>query len=452
VNNRLGFLAAGFAAILWSAAAAWSHTTLQGFTVTQSPPTYMVLTSTGTQAARPVGAGATWPVTVDQALLASQPQTVILNFPDRASATLTRMISEQRGQGGFLWTGQGNGCTVVFSAWSTGFRGVISCLNANYGIDLTASGSAFQLTRYDAVPGAQDVAWEGPPIHYAAPLIPASVPNATAQADTVIDILVLYTEAVRHHFDPAGGKGNTLAFMRQCVDMTKAAMVASTTVGTAVIAQVNFVGAQEVARTENGDDFTGDLLWMNDPTQEAAKWRAFYAADVVVYMTEDTGLTYGQSNQPKVNNLPAPGMPFAPYASSVLMRSHAMNDDSGAAIPQPYVFAHEFAHTLGADHDYGNAVNQTTPVQPWSYGHWAHNAGDGGGARTIMSYYTTPCAPSPPSCPRLLNYSNHGVTVDWFTTGVQDQQENSRTIALDAPGTALYQTSLGRIFYDGFQP
>ena len=135
-----------------------------------------------------------------------------------------------------------------------------------------------------------------------------------------------------------------------------------------------------------------------------------------------------------------------------MMRSHALNDDSGATIPQPYVFMHEFAHTLGADHDFGNAVNTTTPVEPWSYGHFAHNAADGSGARTIMSYYASTCAVPPSQCPRILNYSNAQVMVDWFRTGVANAQENARTINDYGPTAAQYRASLGRVFYDGFEP
>ena len=434
-------------ALLLDSASVWGSAALQGFTVTGSGPTNSAFVQTGPQAARPIGVGATWPVTVDLSFLASQPATVVLNFPDRSAATLTRMRSELRESGGFLWTGRGDGCTVVFSAWASGFRGVISCLSANYGIDLIPNGSGLQLTRYDSVPGAKETAWESPPIINTVPSIPGNTPNASPQGDTVIDILVLYTEAVRQHFDPSGGNVNTTAFMRQCVDTTQAAMDASTTSGQPSIAQVHMVAAKKVSRTENGDDFTADLQWLL-LQPEPVGLRNFWAADVVVYMTEDTGTTYGQSNQPKANGLPAPGPSFAPYALSVLMRNHAINDDSGASIPQPYVFMHEFAHSLGADHDYGNAVNTTNPVQPWSYGHWASRAE--GGNRTIMSYLVSPDCTAP--CPRILNYSNSQVVVDWFRTGVLNSQENARTINDYGPTAAQYRASLGRIFYDGFEP
>jgi hypothetical protein len=447
LNRRIVLLSAIFIVSLLGSSSVWSHAALQGFTVTSSGPANSVFINTGTQAPRSIGAGATWPVTVDLGLLGSQPSTVVLNFPDRSAATLTRMRSELRGPPGFLWTGRGDGCTVVFSAWSSGFRGVIACINANYGIDLITNGSGLQLTRYDAVPGATETAWEPPPASSTAPASPGSTPSAPTQVDTVIDILVLYTEAVRLHFDPSGGNANTIAFMRQCVDTTQAAMDASTTSGQPTIAQVNMVAAKKVSRNENGDDFAADLDWLRTQP-EPMGLRNFWAADVVVYVTEDSGTTYGLSNQPKANGLPAPGPSFAPYALSVSMRNRALNDDSGNPVPQPYVFMHEIAHTLGADHDYGHSVNPSNPVEPWSYGHWATRIE--GGNRTIMSYLVSPDCAAP--CSRILNYSNSQVVVDWFRTGVANTQENARTINDYGPTAAQYRASLGRIFYDGFEP
>jgi hypothetical protein len=238
---------------LLGAAPAWGHTTLQGFSVTGSGPSNTVFISTGAQASRPAGAGATWPVAVDTGLLNSQPSSVILNFPDRSAATLTRMRSELRDSAGFLWTGRGDGCTAVFSAWSSGFRGVIACLNANYGIDLIPGRVGQQLTRYEAVPGATDTAWEPMPTsNVTAPAGSGGTAAPLTQTDTTIEILVLYTNAVRQHFDPGGGSVNTKAFMQQCVDTTQAAMDASTTLGQPSIAQVRMVAAKQVSRNEHG--------------------------------------------------------------------------------------------------------------------------------------------------------------------------------------------------------
>lgn len=70
-----------------------------------------------------------------------------------------------------------------------------------------------------------------------------------------------------------------------------------------------------------------------------------------------------------------------------------------------------------------------------------------------MSYYVGTCGTSSANCPRVRHYSNASVCDDWFHTGLADQHENARTIADYGPAyTAQYQLSVGRIFYDGFDP
>lgn len=436
---------------------AYGAASLQNFTVTSSQGSNALFVDVGATQSRPSGAGYNWPVTINQPLLASQPATVLVNFPDRSTATLTRTHSRLRTPDRVMWSGYGDGCSGVFSSWASGFVGTISCLNANYGV---AVASGYQLTRYDSVPGAMETAWEPPqPKFKGSPIAPQTPSNPT-QVDTTIDIMVLYTDAVRLHFDPNGGKSSTVAHIQHYVDVLQQALDASSPASqpicgpptTPSIAEVNLVATKNVTRAENGDDFEADLTWMSDTTQEAYALRQFWRADVMMYLTEDTGSTYGQSRQPQANGYPSPGSAFMRYANSVLMRSHALNDDTGGLTNQPFVFMHEFAHTIGADHDHGNAVNTTNPVENWSFGHFATGT-DGTGARTIMSYYVSGCGSSSATCPRVLHYSNAWVCDDWFRTGVKDQQENARTIAdYGIAYSAQYQLSLGRIFYDGFDP
>jgi hypothetical protein len=91
----------------------------------------------------------------------------------------------------------------------------------------------------------------------------------------------------------------------------------------------------------------------------------------------------------------------------------------------------------------GSKMNLT----PFLLGHWANNVD--GGLRTIMSYIVSPQCSG--LCSRVQNYSNSHVSVDWFQTGVLNDQENYRVITDVAPVTAQYCASLGRIFADGFE-
>jgi hypothetical protein len=262
-----------------------------------------------------------------------------------------------------------------------------------------------------------------------------------------VEILVLYTEQVRLQLDGASGIGNTVKFAHDAVDATQMAMDSSTSppgVPTVPsIAQVKFLAAKKMSRPDSGD-VAGDLQWVdNDP--EPIALRNYWSADVVMYLTESSA-RLGVSNEPSYGGLPPPGPNFAPLAAGAVVRSRAVFDVSGQYPQNPFTFLHEFGHVLGANHDRANA-NNNTPVEPWAFGHWANNSD--GGLRTIMSYIVSPQCSG--SCSRLAYYSNSNVVVDWFRTGVANDQENYRVITDVAPVTAQYCASLGRIFADGFE-
>ena len=426
---------------------------LQSFSVTSSQ-TGGVFTSVGSLNTPDAG-HTTWLVTINVSLLSSLPSSVVLNFPDRAAATLTRDRSEQRGSGAFLWTGRGNGCSALFSAAPFNFRGVISCINAAYAVEVSGTG-VLQLIRSNPPLGASSSSWEPPPPAFPS-LTPATgaAPAAPSQApDTAIEILVLYNETVRQAIDGSGNVNvsKTVKFMHDAVDTTQQALSNSVPIGQPPLAQVVFVGAQEVTRAEDGD-ITADLQYMTfDP--EPAAFRNFYGADVVIYVTESGGGNYlGVSNEPYFNaSFPAPGPAFAPYASSVVQRDRAINDISTTApqYQQPYVFPHEFAHQLGANHDNSPTDNlNTTPLTNYAFGRWAGRpASEGGGNRTIMSYLVYPNCGAP--CTRILNYSNPSVQVDWFMTGTS-AANNALVIQTYANTTAQYHASVTRVFANGFE-
>jgi hypothetical protein len=111
---------------------------LQSFGVTPSVPGTHVFDSIGPigppGAESGPGASVAWPVTVDLALLNTLPVTLQVNFPDRSPVTLLRMRSERWSAGTFLWTGRGADCSAIFRMAASGLKGMISCINAPYGI------------------------------------------------------------------------------------------------------------------------------------------------------------------------------------------------------------------------------------------------------------------------------------------------------------------------------
>ncbi|HET6546726.1 MAG TPA: hypothetical protein VFG55_08285 [Rhodanobacteraceae bacterium] len=160
----------------------------------------------------------------------------MLNLPGRDPATLARLRSRARGPGGFVWTGHGDGCSALFSALPGGrFRSVISCLDGPWGVETTGGGA--ELTRYDA---------------FATPAETGPLPDDVAAVDTgtagqdgggapaggddeAIDVLVLYTSAVRN----AVGAANVGQVMEDEVLATQLAMDNSTATGDPLIADVH---------------------------------------------------------------------------------------------------------------------------------------------------------------------------------------------------------------------
>ncbi|MGA9421141.1 MAG: M12 family metallo-peptidase [Rhodanobacteraceae bacterium] len=350
------------------------------------------------------------------------------------------MRSQARGPQGFLWTGRGGDCSALFSAIPNHVRAVISCLNAPYGVETTTAG--VQLTRYDA--------YLPPPDGPLAPEVPVesggepqpSSPPGTPTDDQQVDVLVLYTSAVRQAVEAMGM--NVQQVMRDEVDTTQMAMDRSTSPGDPVIADVHFVHAAEVSRVDSGE-FSLDLEYLRtDP--EPVALRNYWAADLVMYVRETTpdpsfcGLAY----EPSVGTTPPPGSGFAPYAVGVTKRVCSFS---------PYGFEHEFAHIFGANHNPESEGNPT-PLEPWAYAHWANPLNPDDGHRTIVAYIISACHGQ---CTQVLNYSNADIYVgapgdpDRFHTGIADHRENARVIAEFAHTTAQYRASIGRIFADGFE-
>ncbi|MCQ4167714.1 M12 family metallo-peptidase [Tahibacter harae] len=369
-----------------------------------------------------------WPATVNLALLATLPSSLTVNLPDRTAVVLYRGRAERRGPEGFVWNGRGGDCSAVFTVDSNKIHATLSCINANYSIEGSNAGG-LQLTRYDQsqLPG------EATPVAMPS-LLPTISPIAMREVavDSVIDVLVLYTEGVRQFYDPTGGAAGTRLFAQSAVDQVQLAFDNSN-VGTGIA----LTKAKWVARSDSSNlSLLLDYL-AADPTPTAL--RDFWAADVVILVTEvgASPITCGIANTPGMGGAPPPGTSFAPNALGVVARSCAIADFS---------FSHELAHLIGANHNPESNSN-ATPLRAWALGHWQTNIE--GGARTIMSYPLSPSLCTSP-CSRILNFSNADIWVDWFRTGRPDQRENARVLNEFAPVTAQYRLSLGRIFADDF--
>ncbi|HEY6942881.1 M12 family metallo-peptidase [Dokdonella sp.] len=425
------FRKVAFAALVLVAAnPARSGVQTQSFVVVPSGPGTTVFSSVGSISAPMAEAGpratASWPVTLDEQLLGTLPATLDINLPGRPLTTFARLRGERRGGNALLWTGQSSDCNAIFSVAPSFKKGTISCSSGQYGIDQTSSG-ALRLSRYDNAGGGTSFE--------PAPFVPLSAGATTlgdskGTTDQTVDILVL--------FNGSFTTLNIWSTAQFAVDQTQLAMDSSTSPGQPNIAEVRLAGAQRISRTVYNEP-SHDLSFLQSDTQIDAL-RNYWAADVVVYITTGTGPVLGIAYMPQESGLPAPGPAFAPWAYAAVLLDYATNTGD-------YVFAHEFAHTFGANHNPDHLPANPTPVRSYAFAHWDVETELDRGYITIMSYINE-CTGHP--CERLLHYSNPDVYVDWFHTGL-GTRDNARLIKEIAPIQAQYRASVGRIFASGFE-
>ncbi|HET6546352.1 MAG TPA: hypothetical protein VFG55_06350 [Rhodanobacteraceae bacterium] len=271
-------------------------------------------------------------------------------------------------------------------------------------------------------------------------------------------MMVLYTAAVRHAIEHPPINGNVQQAMRAFVEDTEMAMCRSSTPSEPAIAEVNFVHAEEVPRTE-GTDFHDDLDWLRLDTGALAL-RDQWGADVVMLVKDSVPAGYpncGLSNEPEPHSTPPtpPGPDFAPRAFGVILYDCPFSR---------YNFEHELGHVLGANHNPENNTNPD-PLEPWAFGHWkAHPPGKGqDGHRTIMSIAFTDQDGLCVDRVQILNYSNADIFYPYpddldpedpgggFCTGVAGERENARTIADYSSFAVDYRPHVDRIFTNGFE-
>lgn len=394
--------------------------------------------------------GTVWPVTIDVGALGTLPSSFVLNIPDREPVSLRVGSTESRGAGSYLWTGNGGDCGIVMDVASRQVAGTISCSNANYAI--SGEDTALELTRFDETSTGDSIPVE----EGFAPLTDAEqeMVEQAAQGpvirsnDNVIDILILYQEPVRQALDgtTGGRRVNTYLLARSCVDNLQQAINQSL-----AGAKVHLAGVSRVTRTSFGS-VTADLQYLRTDPQPLAL-RNFWAADVVVYLTVNGNNLYGTSSIPGStsggSSIPPPGSSYAPLAEAVVQYNTAVADTAtpSGQPKEPYVFLHEFAHVIGANHNHEDSTN-TTPLEVSAYGYWRVNSAKGSD-RTILSNPTPQCIQGG-ACTRIEYYSNPAVTFDWFRTGQVDYANNAMLINDEWSYATQYRASLGRIFFDGF--
>jgi len=187
-------------------------------------------------------------------------------------------------------------------------------------------------------------------------------PPVSADGDTIVDVLVVYTAEARSAAGGTAAMQSTIA----------AAVAASNTTysNSEINAQIRLVGSQEVSYTESGN-FNTDLSRLRSTSDgymdDVHTLRDTYGADMVALFINNTaycGLAYVM---PSLN---------ATYSGSMFSANYwyctALN----------LTLAHELGHNMGAQHDSGNAGS--SGLYAYSYGH--HFPQGSGGSRSVMAY------------------------------------------------------------------
>lgn len=232
-----------------------------------------------------------------------------------------------------------------------------------------------------------------------------------AGSEREISILVLYTPAAARR-----SGGDLRAGARHNVDLLNTAFLNSGVDGRAVLA-----AAVEADLGLAGDQSQGDVLRHSIEHPLAMQLQNRWAADVVSVVVASEETSDGLCGYANV---------MFRRMNSHLMASRAFNLISEGCFHSNYVFVHEVAHNLGAQHDPANASSPEQAVYPWSFAHGAD-----GGFRTLMS-----TGRACDDCRFLHNvFSNPLRSIGGEPTGIADERDNSLTLNLTIPVVATFR-------------
>lgn len=341
-------------------------------------------------------------VEVDTSALAAD----ILDIAVTEDVTL-RAVLDRRDEGGNgqAWSGRVTGdalSAVTLVVHDGTFQGSIRTATAAYSIE--PSGAAYVVRQVDTRLTAPELEPLHPPADALADAALRDPPVALDDGST-IDVLVLYTPGAR-----TSGGGTDAA-----VQARIALGVAETNTGYAnsgITPRLRLVGTQLLTYTEAGMSADLSALRSNSSVQAL---RDSMGADLVALIVANSAEACG------VGYIMTSPAGFAAYGYSVTAYS---------CISPNYSFAHELGHNMGSSHapeDGGSGF------YPYSFG-YKH---PGRLFRTVMAYD----CPSG-GCPRVLHFSNPGVTYSGAPTGTAAQHDNARSIDDNASTVANFRQAV----------
>jgi len=181
--------------------------------------------------------------------------------------------------------------------------------------------------------------------------------------------------------------------------------------------RVRLTGLVPLSKDE--EDMESDLGALRT-NSEAQSLRDHYAADLVALIGNYSGSGFCGIGYIKTDI----GSGFEDFAYSITRRSCLSNQ----------TLAHELGHNMGLDHDPDNAgIDGDQLIRPYAFGHRVP-----GEFRTIMAY-PDGCS----GCPQIDHFSNPDVETDaGIATGLADERDNVRTLAVTAPSISQFREPL----------
>ncbi|MEZ5424317.1 MAG: M12 family metallo-peptidase [Pyrinomonadaceae bacterium] len=345
-------------------------------------------------------------IVVDAAALRGGPRSVITLplFDDKVFDARQNSTegSENLGQDNFVWRGKLNDGKFVGDVVLTYNKGYVSGLiyspDAVY--EIAPKGQKNILIELDQSlfpPCGGEIEGEKTMAER------VTAPSGNTDSGDRIDVLVLYTAAVR---TSAGGDTQAQTIAQQAIAATNTAYINSK-----IRQRVRLVGAELTALNETGT-FSTELSNLRADTTTGAR-RDALKADLVDMLTNSTaacGIGYLMGS--------LPGSPDRGF--SVTARTCAVGNLS---------FAHELGHNMGSQH---NPENGSGPTFPYAFGHYVN-----GVFRTVMSY-SDPCTSG---CTRVAHFSNPVITYSGYATGIDNARDNARSINNTADSIANYRYS-----------
>ena len=262
-----------------------------------------------------------------------------------------------------------------------------------------------------------------------APADPVPPDLQGTDANTVIDLLIVYTPAAATWAASSGGGINNV--IAQAMARAQASMDNSL-----IPVTFRLVHSAQITYTESGNSNT-DLSRLQQTADgymdEVHTWRNTYGADVVCLLTttSDTGgLGYA---------LTSPFLPggFPHYAFSISRVQQTANT---------YTMIHEIGHNMGAGHHKLQNVQAGPQLYSYSAG-WRWTGTNASRYCSVMTYEQGTYFADNLTHTRVGHFSSPDVSYQGVATGHAADGDNARTLRATAALTAAYRSAINKPFW-----